>query len=86
MKATTLAIDLANNVFQLHGVNECGKTVIKKQRRRDQMAECFANLPACRLAPLSDYSMDPIHRSPRGCNAAGNEDDPSGRRGRSIRF
>lgn len=30
MKATTLAFDLANDVFQLHRVNECGKTVIKK--------------------------------------------------------
>ena len=33
--------------FQLHGVNEYGKTVIKKQIRRDQMAEFFVNLPAC---------------------------------------
>jgi len=47
MKVTTLGIDLAKNVFQLHGVNEYGKTVIKKQIRRDQMAEFFANLPAC---------------------------------------
>jgi len=30
MKATTLVIDLAKNVFQLHGVNEFGKVVIKK--------------------------------------------------------
>ncbi len=47
MKVTTLGIDLAKNVFQLHGVNEYGKTVIKKQIRREQMAEFFANLPAC---------------------------------------
>jgi len=31
MKVTTLGIDLAKNVFQLHGVNECGKPVIKKR-------------------------------------------------------
>jgi len=30
MKVTTLGIDLAKNVFQLHGVNEYGKTVIKE--------------------------------------------------------
>ena len=47
MKVTTLGIDLAKNVFQLHGVNELGKPVIKKQLRRDQMAEFFVNLPAC---------------------------------------
>ncbi len=47
MKVTTVGIDLAKNVFQLHGVNEFGKPVIKKQIRRDQMAEFFVNLPAC---------------------------------------
>ena len=47
MKVTTLGIDLAKNVFQLHCVSEYGKTVINKQIRRDQMAEFFANLPAC---------------------------------------
>jgi hypothetical protein len=33
MKVTTLGIDLAKNLFQLHGVNEYGKTVVKKQIR-----------------------------------------------------
>jgi len=47
MKVTTVGIDLAKNVFQLHGVNEFGKTVIKKQLRRDQVSEYFANLPTC---------------------------------------
>jgi transposase len=46
MKATTIGIDLAKNVFQVHAVNEYGKTVLKKQLKRDQMAEFFANLPA----------------------------------------
>ena len=47
MIVSTVGIDLAKNVFQLHGVNELGKTVFKKQLRRDQMAEFFVNLPAC---------------------------------------
>lgn len=47
MKVTTLGIDLAKNVFQLHGVNEFGKPVIKKQICRDQMTEFFMNLQAC---------------------------------------
>lgn len=47
MKVTTVGIDLAKSVFQLHGVNEFGKSVIKKQIWRDQMAEFFVNLPAC---------------------------------------
>nr|CBA28171.1 Probable family 20 transposase [Curvibacter putative symbiont of Hydra magnipapillata] len=47
MKVTTVGIDLAKNLFQVHGVNEYGKVVIKKQMRRDQLAEFFVNLPAC---------------------------------------
>lgn len=47
MKVTTVGIDLAKNVFQLHGVDELGKPVIKKQLRREQMAEFFVNLPTC---------------------------------------
>ena len=47
MKIITVGIDLAKNVFQVHGVNEFEKTVLKKQLRRDQMAEYFVNLPAC---------------------------------------
>lgn len=36
MKVTTVGIDLAKNVFQVHGVDEQGKTVLRKQlRRRD---------------------------------------------------
>lgn len=47
MKVTTLGIDLAKNVFQLHGVNEFGKPVIKKQLKREQMAAFLVNLPPC---------------------------------------
>ena len=38
MKITTIGIDLAKNVFQIHGVDERGKTVLKKQIKREQMA------------------------------------------------
>lgn len=47
MKITTIGIDLAKNVFQVHGVDERGKVVLKKQLRRDQMATFFVNLPPC---------------------------------------
>jgi transposase len=47
MNVTTVGIDLAKNVFQLHGVNKHGKAVLRKQLRRHQMAEFFANLPPC---------------------------------------
>ena len=47
MQITTVGIDLAKNVFQVHGVNERGKAILRKQLRRDQVATFFANLPAC---------------------------------------
>ncbi|WP_367395213.1 IS110 family transposase [Cupriavidus sp. Agwp_2] len=47
MQITTIGIDLAKNVFQVHGANERGKTVLRKQLRRDQVAAFFANLPSC---------------------------------------
>ncbi len=47
MKITTLGIDLAKNVFQVHGVDERGKAGMKKQLRRAQVLPFFANLPGC---------------------------------------
>jgi len=47
MKITTIGIDLAKEVFQIHGVDEHGKTVLRKQVRRSKMAEFFANLKPC---------------------------------------
>lgn len=47
MKVTTVGIDLAKNVFQVHGVDQHGKTVLRKQIKRAQVAIFFANLPTC---------------------------------------
>ena len=37
MKITTMGIDLAKAVFQVHGVDAHGKTVLKKQIKREQL-------------------------------------------------
>lgn len=47
MNIATVGIDLAKTVFQLHGVDAQGRTVLKKQLRREQMASFLANLPPC---------------------------------------
>lgn len=44
---TVLGIDLAKEVFQLHGVNQHGKAIFKKQIKRDKLLETIAGLPAC---------------------------------------
>jgi transposase len=47
MKITTVGIDLAKNLFQVHGVDERGKAVLRKQLRRAQVAVFFGNMPPC---------------------------------------
>lgn len=47
MEITTVGIDLVKNVFQVHGVDHRGKTVLKKPLKRDEMAPFFANLAPC---------------------------------------
>ena len=47
MQVTTLSIDLAKNVFQVHGIDDHGKVILRKQLKRAQMAPYFINLPPC---------------------------------------
>ncbi len=47
MEITTIGIDLAKSVFQIHGVDSTGKTVLRKQLRRDQLAAFVVQLPPC---------------------------------------
>ena len=47
MKITTIGIDLAKTVFQVHGVDERGKTVLRKQLKRKDVVNFFANLEPC---------------------------------------
>jgi len=47
MKITTVGLDLAKSVFQVHGVDECGHRVLGKKLRRDQVVEFFARLEPC---------------------------------------
>jgi transposase len=49
MKATTIGIDLAKNVLQVHGVDERGNAVVRKQLKRDQVLPFFGNLVTCRI-------------------------------------
>jgi transposase len=47
MKITAVGIDLAKSVFQIHGVDERGKVMVRKQLKRAEVAKFFANLPPC---------------------------------------
>ncbi len=47
MKITTIGLDLAKSVFQVHGVDERGKVGLRKQLKRAQVPSFFANLSPC---------------------------------------
>lgn len=49
-KVTVLAIDLAKAVFQLHGVDERGVAVLRKQVRRNQLLSTLAQMSPCIVA------------------------------------
>lgn len=44
---TTIGLDLAKSVFQVHGVNGDGESVIKRALRRSQVLDFFRRLPKC---------------------------------------
>src|SRR6202022_2271177 len=44
---TTIGLDLAKNVFQVHGVGAAGKVLVGKQLRRAEVLRFFAPLPPC---------------------------------------
>ena len=46
-KITTLGVDLAKNLFQLHGVDLAGKVVLCREVRRAQLMEIIAQLDPC---------------------------------------
>jgi transposase len=47
MEITTIGLDLAKHVFQVHGVDEAGHVVVKRRLRRAQVIAYFASLPPC---------------------------------------
>ena len=47
MQITTIGIDIAKNVFQVHGVDEQGLVVLTKQLRRGQVLAFFKKVPPC---------------------------------------
>ncbi|MGH3848471.1 MAG: IS110 family transposase [Pseudonocardiaceae bacterium] len=47
MKVTTIGIDVAKSVFQVHGIDEDGKVALRRQLRRAQVLLFFSNLEPC---------------------------------------
>src|ERR1700746_94314 len=46
-EVSTIGLDIAKSVFQIHGVDAGGAVVIRKRVTRAKLLEFFASLPAC---------------------------------------
>jgi transposase len=47
MQITTIGLDLAKHIFQVHAVDETGKVAIRKRLRRSEVLSFFAGLSPC---------------------------------------
>ena len=47
MNATTIGIDIAKSVFQVHGVDAAGQVTVTKKLRRAEVMRFFQGLPPC---------------------------------------
>ena len=44
---TTIGLDIAKSVFQVHGVDAAGQVVIRRQLKRRHVLAFFQKLPPC---------------------------------------
>jgi transposase len=47
MNVTTVGLDLAKNVFQVHGIDSTGKVIVRRSLRRRQIMPFFGKLEPC---------------------------------------
>ena len=47
MQITTIGLDIAKNVFQVHGIDRDDKVIVRKQLRRSQVIRFFQELAPC---------------------------------------
>jgi transposase len=58
MQITTIGLDIAKNVFQVHGIDATEKVVVRKQLRRSQVMAFFEALASVRRLD-SSAAIDP---------------------------
>ena len=47
VEITTMGLDIAKHIFQVHGVSSDGRTQVKRQLRRSEVLRYFGKLPGC---------------------------------------
>ena len=56
-EVTTIGLDLAKHVFQVHGADAEGATVLRKQLRRAQVLAFFSRLPPWLVGGVRDGAL-----------------------------
>jgi len=69
-KVTTVGLDLAKSVFQVHGADAQGRPIMRKKLRRAQVIAFFADLPPCLIGMEACASA---HYGARELRALGHE-------------
>ena len=73
MQITTIGLDIAKNVFQIHGIDAAEKVIVRKQLRRGQVTAFFEALAPsmpgrhgglCHVAPLGSRVDEAGPRGP----------------------
>jgi transposase len=50
MQVTTIGLDIAKSIFQVHGVDAAGQSVLRQRLSRSRVVEFFGKLPRCLVA------------------------------------
>src|SRR3954451_7012685 len=64
-QVSTVGLDLAKYIFQLHGADSAGAIVFRKTLRRGQLLAFLATLPPCTVA--MEANAEPVRNHPHGC-------------------
>ena len=55
---STIGLDIAKSVFQVHGVDPAGQAVLRRQLRRRYVLALFQKLPPCLCASSHHWSRE----------------------------
>lgn len=82
MKTTTIGIDLAKSVFQVHGIDAADQVTARKRLRRAEVLTFFEALPPCLVGmeacATAHYWARKIFCSPRNTMTAARKPGPAG--------
>jgi len=58
-KVSTIGMDLAKHVFQVHGSGGDGSVLFRRRLRREQVLAFLASVPACVVAIQASFHETP---------------------------